>query len=264
MKKFRFILIWVPIFIYIIIISGFISDSEEGLLCNDIKIEILDSAYIKFINQGDILNILAQNNRKILGHPANLIDLNELELFLMNHQAIKNSELYFTEKGKLNIEITQHKPLVRIINSMNKGYYIAEDGNIMPLSKYFSPYVMVVSGHISEPFDIEKTNNIIDVDTKNVNKKDKVIYDIYRLADYISKDDFWRSQIVQIYVNEKYEFELIPRVGPHIIEFGDIAHFEEKFDKLRAFYLEGLNKAGWNNYSNLNLKFKNQIICIKK
>jgi cell division protein FtsQ len=263
MKKFRFILIWIPIFIYLIIISGFISESEEGLLCNDIKIKILDSADVKFINKGDILDLLAQDNRKILGYPANLIDLRELEHFLMSHQAIKNSELYFTEKGKLNIEITQHKPLVRIINSMNKGYYIAEDGNIMPLSEYFSPYVMVVSGHIHESFDIEKTNNIMDIDVKNVNKKERIIYDIYRLAEYINKDDFWRSQIVQIYVNEKYEFELIPRVGPHIIEFGDIGYFEEKLEKLRTFYLEGLNKTGWNKYSFLNLKFKNQIVCIK-
>ena len=263
MKKFRFILIWIPIFFYLIIISGFISESEEGLLCNAIRINIMDSTNIKFINQGDILRLLAQNNRKILGEPLSLINLKELELFLMSHQAIKNSELYFTEKGKLNIEITQHKPVVRIINSMNKGYYIAEDGYIIPLSKYFSPYVTVASGYIHEPFDIRKTNNIMDSDIKNVNKKEKVIYDIYQMVTYINRDDFWRSQIVQIYVNEKYEFELIPRVGPHIIEIGDIGYFEEKFEKLRIFYMEELNKTGWNKYSLLNLRFENQIICIK-
>jgi cell division protein FtsQ len=263
MKKFRFILIWIPIFIYLIIISGFISESEENLLCSGIKIKILDSTNVRFITRADILGMLAQGNRKILGSPAELINLRELELYLKSNKAIKNSELYFTEKGRLNIEITQHKPLVRIINSRNEGYYLAEDGYIMPLSDYFSPYVIVVSGYIREPFDIEKTSNIMDVDIKNVNKKEKIIYDIYRLTEYINGDDFWRSQIEQIYVNENYEFELIPRVGPHIIELGDIGYFEEKLDKLLVFYLDGLNKKGWNNYSNINLKFKEQIVCKK-
>ena len=263
MKKFRFILIWIPIFIYLIIISGFISESEGNLLCSGIKIKILDSTNVMFVTRADILGMLEQGNKKILGHPAKLIDLREMELYLESNKAIKNSELYFTEKGKLNIEITQHKPLVRIINSRNKGYYLAEDGYIMPLSNDFSPYVIVVSGYIREPFDIEKTSNIMDTDIKNVNKKEKIIYDIYRLTEYINSDDFWSSQIVQIYVNEHYEFELIPRVGPHIIELGDIGYFEEKLDKLRLFYLDGLNKKGWNNYSNINLKFKEQIVCKK-
>ena len=263
MKKFRFIFVWIPIIVYLIIISGFISGSEEDLLCNAMKINILDSTNIKFIYEEDIIALLSQNNQKILGNPVNNIDLKELEKLLISHQAIKNSELYITEKGKLNIEITQHKPIVRIINKKNKGYYVAEDGSIIPLSKNFSPFVMIVSGHITDPYNNRQLNNIMDIDIGNLNKKEKVIYDIFQLVKYINENEFWDSQIVQIYVNEKYEFELIPRVGPHIIEFGGISYFEEKFEKLKTLYLEGLNKNGWNKYTTLNLKFKNQIVCIK-
>ncbi len=263
MKKFRFIFVWIPILGYLIIISGFISGSEEDLLCNAVNINITDSTTTKFIYKEDIIALLSQNNHKILGHPVNNIDLKELEKLLISHHAIKNSELYITEKGKLNIEIIQHKPVVRIINRKNKGYYIAEDGSIIPLSDNFSPFVIVVSGHITEPFSIRKTNNIMDVDIDRLNKKEKVIYDIFQLVKYINQDEFWNSQIVQIYVNNKYEFELIPRVGPHIIEFGGISFFKEKFEKLETLYLEGLNKNGWNKYTKLNLKFKNQIVCIK-
>jgi len=263
MKKFRFIFVWIPIFVYLIIISGFISESEGDLLCNEIKINILDSTNTKFIGQEDIIALLSQNNQEILGYPVNHINLKELENLLINHYAVRNSELYVTEKGKLNIEITQHTAVVRIINSMNKGYYISEDGSIMPLANNFSPFVLVASGHITEPFNNKQLNSILEIDINKLNKKEKVLYNIFRLVKYINKDEFWRSQIVQIYVNEKYEFELIPRVGPHIIEFGDISYYEEKFEKLKTLYLEGLNKTGWNNYTTLNLKFENQIVCIK-
>jgi cell division protein FtsQ len=263
MKKLGFILIWIPIFAYLIIISGFISESEGDLLCNEIKINIVDSANTKFIGQEDIITILSQNNQEILGYPVNQINLKELENLLINHHAIKNSELYVTKKGKLNIEITQHTPIVRIINRMNKGYYIAEDGSIMPLTNNFSPFVLVASGHIDEPFNNRQIRNILEIDLNNLNKKEKILYNVFRLVKYIYKDEFWRSQIVQIYVNEKYEFELIPRVGPHIIAFGDISYYKEKFEKLKTLYLEGFNKTGWNNYTTLNLKFENQIVCIK-
>lgn len=263
MKKLGFILIWIPISAYLIIISGFISESEGDLLCNEIKINIIDSVNTKFIGKEDIITILSQNNQEILGYPVNHINLKELENLLINHHAIKNSELYITERGKLNIEITQHLPVVRIINRMNKGYYIAEDGSIIPLTDNFSPFVPVASGHIAEPFNNKKLSNILEIDFNNLSKKEKVLYNIFRLVKYIYKDEFWRAQIVQIYINEKYEFELIPRVGPHIIEFGDISYYKEKLEKLKTLYLEGFNKTGWNNYTTLNLKFENQIVCIK-
>jgi cell division protein FtsQ len=263
MKKFRFIFVWIPIFVYLIIISGFISESEGDLLCNEIKINILDSANTKFIFQEDVIDLLSKNTQGMLGYPVNQINLKELENLLVSHYAIRNAELYVTEKGKLNIEITQHKPVVRIIDRSDKGYYISEDGTIMPLTKNFSPFVLVASGYITGPLSNNRSGNILDFDISRLNKKEKVLYDIFRLVKYINKDEFWSSQIVQIYVNENYEFELIPRVGPHIIKFGDISYYEDKFEKLKTLYLDGFNKTGWNNYTTINLKFENQIVCIK-
>ena len=41
--------------------------------------------------------------------------------------------------------------------------------------------------------------------------------------------------------------------------------YEEKFEKLKMFYTEGLNKTdGWNKYSTINIKYKNQVVCTKK
>jgi len=32
---------------------------------------------------------------------------------------------------------------------------------------------------------------------------------------------------------------------------------------MKEFYTEGLNKVGWNKYSQISLKYNNQIICKK-
>jgi cell division protein FtsQ len=97
-------------------------------------------------------------------------------------------------------------------------------------------------------------------------EKDKnfSICEIYELAKFIHNDPFWESQIEQIYRNDKGEYELIPRVGGHLILFGDYENYREKFRNLRAFYRKGLNNVGWNQYLKINLKYDNQIICTKR
>ncbi len=264
MKKIKLISVWLLIIAYLFIISGFISGKEESLLCNAIEIKILDSLNNRFINKNDIVVLLEQKRVKILGYPVNEINLKELESLLRDNQQISNSEIYITEKGIVNIEIVQHKPLVRIINSINKSYYLGEQGTVIPLSDKFSPYILVINGHIHEPFNIDRAVNIMDYESGSLGKRERVIYDAFRLAKYICDNEFWRSQVVQIYVNDRYEFEIIPRVGPHIIEFGEITDLEEKFEKLETLYLKWFNKTDWNRYTRINVKYKNQIICLKQ
>jgi cell division protein FtsQ len=57
---------------------------------------------------------------------------------------------------------------------------------------------------------------------------------------------------------------MVPRVGNHIIEFGEAENIEEKLDKLYTFYLNGMNKIGWNKYSKLNIEFGNKVICTQR
>ena len=38
----------------------------------------------------------------------------------------------------------------------------------------------------------------------------------------------------------------------------------KKRDELLAFYKEGLNKVGWNNYTRINIAFDNEVVCTRK
>jgi cell division protein FtsQ len=67
-----------------------------------------------------------------------------------------------------------------------------------------------------------------------------------------------------MYIHKDHEIELIPRVGAHIIHFGDISDYKYKFFKLKAIYEKGFNALGWNKYEHINLKFSNQVICTKR
>ena len=71
------------------------------------------------------------------------------------------------------------------------------------------------------------------------------------------------KQITQIHF-EKDDIFLIPRVGSQKINIGSFENIVEKLDNLYQFYKVVMHVKGWQTYSTINLKFDNQIVCVKK
>jgi cell division protein FtsQ len=263
MKQVRNIMFLVAIIAYIIVVSGFIGVKEKTQHIGGLKIRIVDSTENQFILTDDIIDLLDDYHFAPVGKESYTVDLEKIENSLKRKQIIEHAEVFITEPGIVHVEISQKTPFVRIFNRNGQGYYLDRQGNIIPLTRSFSPFVIVASGYIAEPFNVSKTLNIMEVKHDSIARSLHTIYDVYRLADFITRNDFWNSQIEQIYVNNKYEFELIPRVGSHVIELGRVEDLEEKFENLRILYLRGFNNLGWNQYEKISLKYKNQVVCTK-
>jgi cell division protein FtsQ len=254
------IAIWIFIILYLSMISGFVANRYECMLCKRIDIKIKDNADVGFLSKKDVIKLLDKQGINYLGIALSEINLEKVEKAVYSNQIVDECKAYTGINGSLNVEIAQRVPLVRIIDAKGLGYYIDQKGNVLSLSMRFAAHVLVVNGNINTPFRINTAMNINNLSYKPEEKKLK---DIYTLARFISDNKFWNAQIVQVYVNHSDEFELVPRVGPHIILLGDIKNFEEKFEKLEIFYREGLNYVGWNQYITINLKFKDQVVCTK-
>jgi cell division protein FtsQ len=263
MKQIKNILFLALLVAYVVIVSGFIGSKEKLQKISTLKIRIVDSTENQFIRSADIRNILEQKKYSLFGKESNNVDLEEIEKLLKTRQIINQAEVFITEPGVLHIEISQKTPFVRIFNRYGQGYYLDRKGNVIPLSQSFSPFVIVANGYIAEPFTIGQTLNINDVKHDSLPRSLHTVYDVYRLAEFITNDKFWDSQIEQIYVNNNYEYELIPRVGSHIIELGRVEDLSEKFGNLKILYIRGFNNIGWNNYEKISLKYKNQVVCTK-
>lgn len=109
-----------------------------------------------------------------------------------------------------------------------------------------------------------------DAERENQKKLRKRYEDFLKLINfvkYIENDSFWRAEIVQIVAvtisSGDVEVELVPRTGDHTILFGAIEDVEEKFDRLLAFYENGLGNIGWDNYRTISVKYKGQVVCRK-
>lgn len=263
MRKLRILLLWLGIIAYLVFAHGFVSGKMSKQVCERINIDVTDSLINRFVSPDDILNILLEDESRILGYPLSSINTLNLEMRLEDESFIKSADIYKTMNGVLNVRIQQRQPVIRIINRYGRSYYIDIEGYILPISDKFTSRILVANGHISEPFMEESTRSVFDVDPPE-GRRNKVVYELYEIASFIAGSDLWETQIAQIYVNDKFEYEMIPRVGAHVIYFGDSYDYQNKFAKLEALYIYGLNNKGWNNYETINLKFENQIVCTKR
>ena len=99
---------------------------------------------------------------------------------------------------------------------------------------------------------------------KKLYKRYEDFLKLINFVKYIEDDSFWRAEIVQIVAvtisNGDVEVELVPRTGDHTVLFGAIEDVEEKFDKLLAFYRNGLENIGWEEYRTISVKYKGQVV----
>ena len=259
MNKFIQIALWVLTVAGVIVLLSFVNKAKEKQMFKKPKVKIDYETENRFVDEQDILSqVLGVNDTGEL--LLNKFNVTELEEKLSSNSSIKEVQVYKTIDGQLNIEVKQRRPIVRVF-SKNDSYYIDEKGNLMLCSNKYTSRLPVVSGNINEPFSKRYKFNYENLQDTLAPKT--LLDDIFKMADYIDKSDFWKAQIEQIHVNKVYDFELVPKVGNHKIVFGGIDNLESKFEKLMIFYKKGLSKTGWNEYSEINLKFKNQVVCTK-
>lgn len=262
MKRILNISVWVFLSVGLLLILGFVDHIQAEKPCVDIKIEIDHSNGNYFVEEEDIYAMVYHKMDTLKGKPIAFINSEKLEYKINNHPSVSNTEVYKTIDGILKIRVEQRTPIVRIFSYNGDSYYLDSTGSVMPPSKKYTSRVFVANGHIYDSFlKVSNLNARLVTDTI---KHKTLIDDIFTMAEFIRNDELWKAQIEQLYVNKDFEIELIPRVGNHRIVVGDATNIKSKLDKLKVFYAKGLNKTGWNEYSVINLKFANQVVCKKR
>lgn len=237
---------------------------ESVMTKPDIIIRVKDENSL--LTKDEIETFLDINSLYQEGMKYNQIDFNLIEKQLKSKSQVLDVNIYTQIGNKWTIDIQQRKPIVRVFNKQNKSFYIDETGAVIRLQSCdcYSSKVLIANGNITEDGTVDTSDTIIN--NKRLKTK-SVIQKIYQISKYICNDPFLSAQISQIYLREDEDFILIPQIGDQIIVFGAVNSETEvarKFAKLVTFYKSGITYEGWNKYSEINLKFNDQIVCKKK
>ena len=231
----------VSLFVYLIIVLTFVSAKLGEVKCKGVQVVVDDTGENAFIDEDDVLQLIKRNYGELKNVNVVDIDKDSMECVLVRNSVINSAQIYYSLDGYFHVEITQRKPVLRVMSG--EGYYVDEDGKVMPLSGKYTSRVVVATGNISRNFACNG---------------------LYPFVMGLKNDGFWDALIEQIVVANGNEVILIPKVGNFRIVVGELENVEKKMENLRLFLQEGIALKGWNVYKEINLKFENQIVCIKR
>ena len=259
MRRIFKILLLVPS-LYVLLIPVYYAHTAASGTCRGIKITIVDSSDYHFVTKRDIQNTVTIDGGGILGKPVKEIPVAEIEISMNErYRELKVAEAYMSIDGTLHIYADQRNPIMRVMANNGGDYYIDVDGVVVRRRNLYTPRLHIVGGNVNISQAMLNGVSVLDTSIKN-----SILKDIFQLVSYINNDNFWSAQIDQIFVDGQDEIDLIPRVGSHIVHLGTAENFEGKLRNLEVFYEKVLPDVGWNKYSNINLAFKDQIVCRRR
>lgn len=227
-----------------------VARKEEGKSFKKIVINIENQYDNYFVDENDVMHLISEGGtEKILGASYESLSLKKLENRLKTHKFVNSTEVFKDFKGNLFVNITQNRPIARIVRQFSPHAYIGTEGQILPVSERFTARVPLLSG----PY----TDKLVKQDLTET-EEGKGVYDLLK---FIESDPFWKAQIAQLNIDSKGNIVMYPQVTKQLIEFGKAEQIEEKFKKLKVFYTKILPSKGWNSYRRVNVKYQDQIIC---
>lgn len=264
MKLWLRISIWAVFALGVFVLMYLTQAAQDEVVLETPEIQIHVNGDAHFLTKEEILSDLEFRHLWKKGQKAGELDVDGIEKYISEISQVKHVKVFRELGGHWMIEVTTRKPIARIFNRFGETFYLDEDGVIMDVSLQHAARTLVVSGEISDRKDGENVGQIINNDSLiSIRNLD----DIYRISNYVCNDPVFHSLIGQIHLEKNGDFVLVPLVGDQKIVFGSALSEEEvkeKFKKLRIFYKEAMPYEGWDVYSEISLKYEDQIVCKKK
>lgn len=228
---------------------GFVEKQTWDKLYLSREISIEGESGLYFVEQDEIEEMIAAAFPDLNpGLPLSQVPLDAIEDRVLGHPFVREVEAFMGQKGTLQIKLKQHKPIARIARPRAADGYITSEGKVIPTSNSYTSRVLIIEGDFAEKL----------MDQGEVMTAMPELMD---LISFIEEDEFWSAQVTELVINSRNDVQLFQQVGQQVIELGDANNLDEKFEKIDVFYKEILPRKGWNAYSRVSVKFKNQIVC---
>ena len=225
---------------------------KDARLCKGVQIEISGVSNNFFIDKNDVYSIIkyfgGDSTRK---RTLASIDLGRIENELEKDLWVKDAELFFDNNDILKVSVQEREPVARVFTTGGNTFYIDSSCMRLPLSEKFSARLPLFTGFVSDAAILSSADSSLLINIKNLSLQ-------------IRADSFLMAMIDQVDILPNRSFEMTPKNGKQEIIFGDASDAAEKFSKLKIFYKNVMQQAGWNRYKAINLQYKNQVVGVIK
>jgi cell division protein FtsQ len=227
-------------------------NEKNSRTCQGLDIEINGGGRSLFVDKKEIARLLvAHGCDKLPQKRMASFDLQSLESLIRSNAWVKEAQLFFDNNEILKVRITERTPVARILTASGGSFYIDSSGAQLTMSERVPLRLPLFTGFPADRFARHGRDSSLSEQVR-------------QLGNYIGRDPFWSRAIEQVNITAGNNFEMVPLIGDHIIEFGDGTDYRNKFHRLLLFYRKVMTLTGFDSYARVKVAYAGQVIGTRK
>lgn len=196
---------------------------------------------------------------RLRGHSdIGTINMLSIQQRLESNPWIESSTSYIDLDGTLNINIKEYDPVLRIFGEGSKSAYLTESGICLPTNRLYTPHVLVANGSFT------LRNDSISYALNDTLVEDLALIESLHVFKAIERNAFMQSCIGQVYRNRKGQFDIVLRDIDARVTLGDTCQIDDKLRRAEIFIKQKAGSTELKGMKNINLQYKNQVVCTKR
>ncbi len=227
-------------------------NTEHSVTCARIEITIDGKSNLKMVTADEITASLWPERSGIKPVGKKITDFN---LFGLEQQIEKNpwvaeADVFFDHHRVMHINVSQRTPIARLFLPDGASVYLDAHYTTLPLKT-----TDVLKLPVFTNFTLLK-RPLNATDSATMNR-------IVGLSRYIRADEFWMAQVETVQIQYDGSFELSMQLGDETVLLGKRGDWDNLLPKLKLTYEKFALDQSWGKYRQIDLQFKDQVICRK-
>lgn len=205
-------------------------------------ITVNDTAHIGFISEADVAHEGGDIFTWIKTRPRGAVNLDSIERVLRGCDKIQDVNVMELNNGALAIDVTPMTPVARVFDS-NISYYINAEGKRISADPHYHIDVPVVVGFFTAERPAKR---------------------LLPLLDYIAARPELDALVSTVKQARNGDIIIVPTIRGHVINFGDTANVDDKFERLGIFYRKVMPVRGWETYDTIAVKWSGRVVATRR
>ena len=213
--------------------------TPKTVSCQAIVYEILDSRQRMYVEEDQLNLTLNIAGLYPVGQPLSNISLSKMEQTFKNHPMIETAECFLQPDNVVKVQLTQRVPLLRL-ELAKDTFLIDTHRRRMEAWPSVKDKVLLVKGKADE--ELASTQ-------------------LADLAQWLKGNAYWRERVEYVEMMSPEMMHLYLHDHPQVkIIMGEIDGYTAKLAKLNTFMENGKEATKDKNYTELDLRFKDQVV----
>lgn len=167
-------LMWSAVTAYVVFAAASSRARRAADRVRVLEIEVVDStSQGHLVAANSVRGWIARSGIATVGTQVDSVDLTGIEKLIARNGFVDEVAAYVTSRGVLRIEISQRKPLLRLL-AAGMDSYVTREGFVFAAPRASSLYVPVVTGSYRPPFPADQAGSVrahVDAELRRIDRR---------------------------------------------------------------------------------------------